>query len=435
MKRINARGLLALTCLVALVAAPGARAQDTFEPNYDEGKVPHYELPDPLQFPDGTAVTSAEAWREERRPQILQLFQEQVYGYAPGRPDSMWLETIEVSKNALGGQATRKQVAIHLQNNGKTEDISLLLYLPNDVEQPAPTFLGLNFYGNQTIHPDSAIQITDEWVRSNDDYGVVDHRIGSASRGKAYARWPVERIIERGYGLATAYYGDIDPDREGHFQDGVHPLFYEDGQTEPEADEWGAIGAWAWGLSRIMDYFEQAASGVDADCVALMGHSRLGKAALWAGARDERFALVISNDSGAGGAALSRRRFGETVGKITTSFPHWFADNFDQYGENESALPVDQHMLMALMAPRPLYVASAEKDRWADPRGEFLSAKHAEPVYQLLGAGEMAAEEWPEVEAPVMSRIGYHVRTGGHDVTGYDWTQYMAFADRHLPCR
>jgi hypothetical protein len=407
---------------------PDVIGQTADLPNYDENKVHPYQLPDPLQFLDGRRVKSSRDW-PQRRGEILRLFEQNMYGTTPRFEYNATVAFQSVDPGALGGKATRKQAHLVFSAVGRTIQLDLLLYVPNDRKKPAPVFIGLNFNGNHAVQTDPGIAMVVSWMAEGP--GVDNHHATPAARGVEANRWPVERIIDRGYAVATAYYGDLDPDYDDGFQNGVHPLAYQPGQTHPDANEWGSIGAWAWGLSRIMDYLQNDPD-IDSGRACLLGHSRLGKAALWAGAQDERFALVISNDSGCGGAALSRRNFGETVPTINHAFPHWFCENFKSYNDRVQDLPMDQHMLLSIMAPRPLYIASAEDDLWADPRGEYLSAYQASPVYRLLGQDGPVTEEMPGVEQPLLSRIGYHIRRGGHDVTPYDWDRFMDFADRHL---
>jgi len=405
--------------------------QSRSETNYDEQKVPEYTLPDPLLMSDGTQVADAQAWKTKRRSEVLELFRIYVYGRAPiERPKGMTFKVFDLDPRALGGMATRKQVAVNFTGEQDGPGMDILIYLPNGKEKPIPTFVILNFGGNHTICSDPAIKLSTSWMRQGP--GIVNNQATEESRGKASSRFPLETILKRGYGLATIYYGDIDPDFDDGFKNGVQPVFDKLREGKRAPDAWGSIGAWAWGLSRAMDYFETD-TDIDNKGVIVLGHSRLGKTALWAGARDERFAIVISNDSGCGGAALSRRKFGETVKRINTSFPHWFCGNFSKYNDKEADLPIDQHMLMALIAPRPVYVASADEDLWADPKGEFLSCKYADPVYKLLGAKGLEADWMPGLNRPIKTgKIGYHIRSGGHNLTAYDWQQYMDFADTNL---
>ena len=329
-------------------------------------------------------MRDAATWSSVRRGELLELFRECLYGRSPElRGQSSWTEA-SVDHEAFDGAATRKEVRVGLTASADGPTFPLLVYLPNAVRRsgrPAPMFLGLNFFGNQTICNDPAIAVSGSWVPDN---SVTRGRPPELLRGVQSSSWPVAHILARGFGLATAYCGDIVPDRADAIATGLHRWFRDRGSSGASPDSWGAIGAWAWGLSRAMDYLCQDAD-VDARRIAVVGHSRLGKAALWAAAQDERFAVVVSNNSGCGGAALAMRKFGERVADVNDTNPHWFCDNFKRFNHREEALPVDQHELIALIAPRPVYVASAELDLAADPMGEFLAARHASPAYRTAG--------------------------------------------------
>jgi hypothetical protein len=397
--------------------------------NYQEEDVPDYVLPDILIRNNGKEVTRVEEWEGERKPEILAQFEEHVYGRFPAEQLRMRAAVADQNDHALCGLATRKNVTLTFSNDkGESRTVDLIIWLPTGVEQPVPVFLGLNFYGNHTVQPDPEIPITENYVRNNVTFNIFDHRADDLSRGVRAYRWPLHRILARGFGLATLYSGDLDPDYDDGFENGLHALV----QASPPGvkDEWSTLSAWSYGLSKAMDYLVTDPR-IDAGKVAVIGHSRMGKAALWAGAKDERFSLVISNDSGCGGAALSRRAYGETVKAINDRFPHWFGKRFRDYSEKEGDLPVDQHMLLGLMAPRALYVASAEDDQWADPKGEYLSLFHAAPVYQLFGLETFGDAAPPAVnKARVAGQTAYHVRTGEHDITPFDWERYMDFADK-----
>jgi hypothetical protein len=390
--------------------------------NLDESKAGQYTLPSLLTKNDGFKVKNAADWEQRQRPDILKLFAENVYGRIPGKPTKMHFKIVDEDKAALKGRATRKQVIIYFGEGEAVPFTTVLLYLPNKSDKKFPVFLGLNFDGNHTISDDTSVIITDHWMRLNSKTDII-------VRGKQKKRWPVEELINKGYGVVTAWYEDFEADYEQGWQSGMRTSLSQSLSIKPS--EWGAIAVWGWGLSRIMDYL-QTDPGVDADKVVITGHSRLGKAALWSAANDPRFAIVVSNNSGEGGAALARRNYGETVKLINDVFPHWFIDKYKTYNDDVSRLPVDQHMLLALMAPRPLYVASATEDQWADPKGEFLSAVYATEVYHLYNKKGIEVKQMPRADQPLGENVRYHIRTGAHDMLLYDWMEYVKFADRYF---
>jgi dienelactone hydrolase len=368
--------------------------------------VDELNLPDPLTTAKGTKVTTTKQWQQVRRPEILELFRTNVYGRAPvRRPDSLKFETMEVIKGVMDGAATRKLVKISYRGPGGEGAIKLVLFVPTK-SAPAPCFLLICNRGATNIDP---------------------------TRENKSAFWPAEQMVARGYAAAAFLNGDVDADKNDGFTNGVHGIFDPPGVSRG-SDAWATIAAWAWGASRVLDYLETDPD-IDAKRVAVIGHSRGGKTALWAGAEDERFAMTISNDSGCGGAALARRKQpkAETIKTINKAFPYWFCENYKKYGDHETDLPLDQHMLGALIAPRLLYVASASEDLWADPEGEFLSAREASRVYELFGLKGLTANRQPAPDAPLHDGVvGYHVRTGKHGLTEYDWKCYMDFADKHM---
>ena len=392
------------------------------EPNYDETKVSAFDLPDPLRHDDGAPVSTAEEWWERRRPQIVGHFERQVFGASPGAP-SIETRIVSEDRDALGGAAIRQEISVTFGTDAP--ELRLLVYFPAGSDRRWPAMLGPNFLGNHTIHADPGIRLPDIAFSPAMDVRLPDERPTEASRGFHSERWPVELILARGYAVATFYYGDLFPDHAGGRPQSIQPHF---GKTHYS---WGAIATWSWAMSRALDALASNPR-IDAGRVALVGHSRHGKAALWAGALDRRFALIVANNSGKGGASLARRNFGETIAHLTSRYPHWFTASYADFFGREWALPVDAHMLISLTAPRPVYIASAQADLWADPRGEFLAALAADPVYRLLGRDGLGAREMPDPERPVMSAVGYHVRRGGHGITRYDWEQFLTFADRQM---
>ncbi len=405
-------------------------ADDLPPPNYDEAKVPAYTLPDPLKCADGKIVADDKTWRSKRRPELLELYRTEVFGRAPTKPAELSFEVENVDPKALDGLATRKEVVILVAPDAPP--IRMVLYVPNAAKKPVPVFLGMNFDGNHTIDADPGITLVDAWTWDPKTKAESLVKADPAKRGASASRWQLPLVLGRGYAVATFPRSDVEPDYAEGWKHGLRGYYLaKSGRKEFQPGEWGCIAAWAWGMSRAIDYLTTDPDIEDRQ-IAVHGHSRLGKTSLWNGATDGRAAIVISNNSGEGGAAIARRKFGETTIVLNTRFPHWFCGNFKKYSEREADMPFDAHELVALSAPRPVYVASATLDTWADPRGEFLAALHAGPVYGLFGKAGVGVTEMPPAESPVGDYVAYHLRTGKHDITEYDWLQYLAFADRHF---
>jgi hypothetical protein len=400
--------------------------------NHSEEHIPAYTEPPVLRLNDGKVVTSATQWIALRRPEIARQLHTQMFGVNPDPELHLVVQHIDVDAKALGGIATREQIALVLSNQPTGPVLHLLLYLPNAVHSPVPVFLGLNDAGNQSVSNDSGIDLNQIWVASKENRRVlVPLQADDSTRGSRASQWPIETILSKGYGFATIYDGDLQPDFAGGEAYGFRATPPLAEASVPPAERWGAIGIWAWGLSKALDYLISD-SRVNGKQVAVIGHSRFGKAALWAGAQDQRFGMVISNESGKGGAALMKRDYGETVANLTTRFSYWFCPNFHRYAEDPQKLPFDSPFILSLVAPRPLYIGSSDGEYIVDPKGEFLAAVAVQPVYQLFDSKDLNLVQMPGLNHPTMGQIGYHIRQGKHDMTAYDWEQYLAFADQRF---
>jgi len=394
--------------------------------NYDESKVGTYTLPDPLTLANGKPVRNAKTWNTQRRPQIVKLFETQQYGRAPGRPAGMSFEVTEKGTPAFDGKAIRRQVSIYLTADRTGPKIDLLEYLPAAAKKPVPLLLGISFTANSNAVDDPGVKEGTIWDPK------TKTRIPAKS-GRVFGKANVLPIIEAGIGFATFYYGDVEPDFPEGLPLGIRAKYLKPGQTTFAPDEWGSIAAWAWGMSRAMDYLETD-KDVDAHRVAIHGVSRLGKTVMWTGAHDTRFALVIASCSGEGGAALSRRDYGETIAHLTAPgrYPYQFAANYGKYGGFPDHAPMDANLLVALIAPRPLLLQTGNTDYWSDPKGEFLTAVDASRVYKLLGKDGLDTTQWPAAKTPILHDLGYYMHDGGHGMVPTDWDIYIDFLNQHL---
>jgi hypothetical protein len=377
--------------------------------NYDEGKVGAYTLPDPLVFANGRPVRDRQAWIRERRPEILRLYESEIYGRVPKKTPRVTWEVTETNPRAREGTAVMKKVTGTVGTEPEAPQIKLTLYTPAGAKKAVPVILLVNFGGGPPPPP------------------------SAQGRGGFPSDPPVAaEIISRGWGYATVGYQDIQPDRLNTFKLGVIGASLAPGQDQPAADEWGTISAWSWGVSRMIDYFETDRS-VNAKQVALFGHSRLGKTALWATAKDERIAAAFSSCSGEMGAALARRDWGETVDDMAQNFPWQFAGNFQKWAGRWNEMPVDAHMLIALSAPRPVFITGGTSDQWADPVGMFRAAVAAGPVYRLLGRKDLGATDLPPLDTPLVTGdLGWHYHTGGHTATPADWQAFLEFLGKYF---
>jgi hypothetical protein len=390
-------------------------------------------FPDPLVSFDGSKVATRGQWESQRKPELKALFEHYMYGRYPALPVKslpvkMTSKLLFEDREAFGGKASLREVELTL-GSPDWPKVYLLIAAPQGGRHSC--FVGANFGGNHLLTDHPGVRISEAWMP--DRYpGVVNHRATKAGRGAQADTWPLEEIVRRGYAVATFYCGDVQPDRPDEAEGLRAILASSDGAADPSHT--ATLMSWAWGVHRAVDYLATDPN-IDPKCIAVVGHSRLGKTALLAGAFDDRIALTIANQAGCGGSGPSRHDDpkAEGVARINRAFPHWFCENFKAFGEDTSKLPFDQHSLVALCAPRPVLFTAAADDLWANPSGQFEMLRAATPVYELLGVEGLAADDMPLPDAPLVeSRLGYWIRSGEHAMTPADWKVYMDFADRWL---
>lgn len=428
--------ILSFLAAVTMMAANHVTAQDRdviagIPVNYDESKTGDYKatLPDPLTMLDGTKVTTAKQWEKKRRPEIVKLFEENQFGKWPAKKPKLRYKV----EQDLGfdGTAVRKQATIYFSPDDNGPQVDVLIYLPKDANGPVPLLLNVSFMANNITVSDPGVKAGFNWNPQTKAKMTAESR-PDAPRGFGMDA-TIKKFLNEGFGFATLHYTDIDPDFLGGATLGVRSLYLKPGAEEPAADEWGSISAWAWGISTVVDYFEKDPD-IDAKRIAITGASRLGKTVMWTGARDQRIAVVLASCSGEGGAAISRRYFGETVAHLTekTRFPYQFAANYGKYGDDVTKLPVDAHMLVSLIAPRPCLLQTGTTDNWSDPKGEFYSAVEAGKVYRLLGKDDLGTTELPAPDQPIYHTLGYFMHEGGHGNLPIDWEIFLEYCKRYL---
>jgi len=388
--------------------------------NYDEAKVGEYKLPSVLTLQNGAPVRDKKTWTEKRRPELIRLYEENQFGRSPAKPSYLSFDVFERGAPAFDGKAIRRQLTIHFGKDDASPKADLLIYVPKaQAGKPVPVLLNVSFSANAATVDDPEVRLGEVWNR--------DHKRVPATRTGGLGKLNPLPWLERGMAVATIYYGDIDPDFADGFPYGVRSLYTK----QPAADEWGTIAAWGWGLSRVVDYFETD-KDIDAKRVAIVGISRLGKTVLWTGARDTRIALVIASCSGEGGAALARRNYGETLKHMAVRYGYQFDGNYATYGDRVDEWPVDAHMLIALMAPRPLLLQTGDQDKWSDPKGEYLAAVAAAPVYKLFGQPVELPASMPEPGQGFYGTLGYYMHAGGHGTLPPDWNVFLKFVETHF---